>query len=269
MGLIRGLKSLLALFTIIPIRGEILSEETPKYLPLTTLVGVFYGVLAGLLFVGLNFILPPFPSAAIMLLAIYLLNGFLHMDGLIDFGDGITAFGDREKKLSAMKDPKVGAGGVTLALLVTLTTLSLYSTLTPHHTISYAQIFLFIYTIEIVCKNSLLACATFGKPHNSGIGKTFVEGMEKKKLLASTLISLIFLSITIFLYIHLINFSISPEIKIFLLSSPIISIPIGATIAYIANKSFGCVTGDVLGASHEISRLIILILCTVVIKLYA
>ncbi|MEM2145932.1 MAG: adenosylcobinamide-GDP ribazoletransferase, partial [Candidatus Jordarchaeaceae archaeon] len=134
MGPVRGLKSLLALFTIIPIRGEIISEETAKYLPLTAVIGVFYGVLAGLLFVGLNFILPPFPSAAIMLLAIYLLNGFLHMDGLIDFGDGITAFGDREKKLSAMKDPKVGAGGVTLALLVTLATLSLYSTLTPHNT---------------------------------------------------------------------------------------------------------------------------------------
>lgn len=269
MGPIKGLKSLLALFTIIPIKEDILTEETKKYLPLTSVIGVLYGILAGLIISGLNFVLPPFPSAAIMLLTIYLLNGFLHMDGLIDLGDGITAFGDREKKLSAMKDPKVGAGGVTLALLVTLATVSLYSTLSTHHTIPYIPPFLFVFTVEILCKNSLLACATFGKPHQSGIGKLFVEGMQKKKLLTSTLITLAFLLTAIFLYTHLLKLSIPLQIKIFLLTSPIISILIGATIAYTANKSFGCVTGDVLGASHEITRLIILALITVVTKTYA
>jgi adenosylcobinamide-GDP ribazoletransferase len=266
---IKGLKSLLALFTIIPIKEEILTEETKKYLPLTSVIGALYGVVAGLVLVGLNFVLPPFPSAAIMLLTIYLLNGFLHIDGLIDFGDGITAFGDKEKKLSAMKDPKVGAGGLTLALLVTLATVSLYSTLSTPHTILYTPPCLLVFTVEILCKNSLLACATFGKPHKSGIGKLFVEGMQKKKLLTSTLITLAFLLTAIFLYTPLFNLNIPLQIKIFLLTSPAISILIGATIAYTANRSFGCVTGDVLGASHEISRLIILALITAVVKLYA
>ncbi|MEM3586059.1 MAG: adenosylcobinamide-GDP ribazoletransferase, partial [Candidatus Jordarchaeaceae archaeon] len=262
-------KSLISFFTIIPIRVDPLSEDTQKYLPLTPVIGAFYGIIAGLLFIGLNSLLPPFPSAAIMLLTVYLLNGFLHIDGLIDFGDGITAFGEREKKLSAMKDPRVGAGGVALVLLVTLTALSLYSALPYYHTVSYTQLFIFIYTLEILCKNSLLACATFGKPHNSGIGKIFVEKMGKKKLLTSTLMSLILILIIIFPYTCFLRLSISLEIKIFLLLSPAISIPIGAAIAYFANKIFGCVTGDVLGASHEISRLIILVVIIVVIKLYA
>ncbi|MEM3526366.1 MAG: adenosylcobinamide-GDP ribazoletransferase, partial [Candidatus Jordarchaeaceae archaeon] len=97
MGLVQGLKSLISFFTIIPIRVDPLSEDTQKYLPLTPVIGAFYGIIAGLLFIGLNSLLPPFPSAAIMLLTVYLLNGFLHIDGLIDFGDGITAFGEREK----------------------------------------------------------------------------------------------------------------------------------------------------------------------------
>lgn len=269
MGPIRSLKSLMALFTIIPIRGGTVSEETAKYLPLTSAVGAFYGVVAGLLLVGLEFVLPPFPSAAIMLLAIYLLNGFLHADGLIDFGDGIAAFGDKKKKLSAMKDTKVGAGGVILALLTTLGTISLYSTLPLYGKIPYAPLFLLVFSIEVLCKNSLLACATFGKPHKSGIGKLFVEGMSKKKLLASTLITLAFLITAIFIYVHILDLSIACEIKLFLLISPAISIIIGASIARLANRSFGCVTGDVLGASHEITRLIILALITVVIKLYA
>ncbi len=263
MGVIKGLKSLMALFTIIPIRGGQFSEEVFKYLPLTVLVGAFYGVLAGLLLVGLEFVLPPFASAAIMLLIVYLLNGFFHVDGLVDFGDGIAAFGDKQKKLSAMKDTRVGAGGLIFALLITIATLFLYST------IPYALLFLFAFSIEILCKNSLLTCATFGKPHESGIGKQFVEGMGKKKLLASSLISLIFLIIVIFFSAYFLDLSIACEIKLFLLISPAISIIIGASVALLANRSFGCVTGDVLGASHEISRLVILALVVVVITIYA
>ena len=263
MGAIKGIKSLMALFTIIPIHGAQFSEEVFKYLPLTVLIGAFYGVLAGFVLVGLEFVLPPFASAAIMLLTVYLLNGFFHVDGLIDFGDGIAAFGDKQKKLSAMKDTRVGAGGLIFALLITIATLSLYST------IPYALLFLFVFSIEILCKNSLLACATFGKPHESGIGKLFVEGMGKKKLLASSIISLTFLIILIFIYAHFLDFSIAYEIKLFLLVSPAISIIPGTSVAFLANKTFGCVTGDVLGASHEISRLILLALTMVVITLYA
>ncbi len=263
MGAIRGLKSLMAIFTVIPIREGQFSEEVVKYLPLTIIVGVFYGVLAGVIYAGLAFVLPAFASAAIMLLIVYLLNGFFHVDGLVDFGDGIAAFGDKQKKLSAMKDTRVGAGGLILTILITITTVSLYSA------IPYAQLFLFIFAIEVLCKNSLLACATIGKPYESGIGKQFVEGMNKKKLLASTLLSLTFLIIIIFSYVYFLDLSIACEIKLFLLISPAISIIAGASIALLANRSFGCVTGDVLGASHEISRLILLALTVAVITLYA
>ena len=259
MGVINGLKSLFALFTVIPIKGGEFSEEVARYLPLTPVVGAVYGVLAGLLLVGLEFVLPPFPSAAIMLLAVYLLNGFFHVDGLIDFGDGIAAFGDKQKKLQAMKDTKVGAGGVILALLVTLATVSLYSN------IPLAQLFISVFSVEILCKNSLLACATFGKPHESGLGKLFVERMGEKKLLVSSLISLALVTTAILIYVYLLDLSVAYELEIFLLASPLISIIAGASLALSANKLFGCVTGDVLGASHELSRLIILALIIMVI----
>ncbi|MHA1579878.1 MAG: adenosylcobinamide-GDP ribazoletransferase [Candidatus Freyarchaeota archaeon] len=252
------MKSLFALFTVIPIKGEEFSEDVARYLPLTPVVGAVYGVLAGLLLVGLEFVLPPFPSAAIMLLAVYLLNGFFHVDGLIDFGDGIAAFGDKQKKHQAMKDTKVGAGGVILALLVTLANVSLYSN------IPLPPLFISVFSVGILCKNSLLACAAFGKPHEYGLGKLFVERMNKKKLLVSSLISLALVSTAILIY-YLLDLSVAYELEIFLLASPLISIIAGASVSLPANKLFGCVTGDVLGASHEISRLIILALITMVI----
>ncbi|MHA1210084.1 MAG: adenosylcobinamide-GDP ribazoletransferase, partial [Candidatus Freyarchaeota archaeon] len=64
---------------------------------------------------------------------------------------------------------------------------------------------------------------------------------------------------------YLLDLSVAYELEIFLLASPLISIIAGASLALSANKLFGCVTGDVLGASHELSRLIILALITMVI----
>jgi adenosylcobinamide-GDP ribazoletransferase len=263
MGAIDGLKTLVAMFTVIPVRKSHFSEETSEYLPLTIIIGALYGVFAGTIYSGLALILPTFASAAIMLLTIYLLNGFFHVDGLIDFGDGIAAFGDKQKKLSAMKDVRVGAGGLILALLTTIATVSLYSVL------PYVQLFLFVFAIEVLCKNSLLACATLGKPHESGIGKQFVEAMNKKRLLASTLLTLAFLILIMFSYNYFLHLIITCEVKIFLLLSPVLSIISGASIAVLSNRIFGCVTGDVLGASHEISRLILLALIVAVISLYA
>ncbi|MEX2752932.1 MAG: adenosylcobinamide-GDP ribazoletransferase, partial [Candidatus Freyarchaeota archaeon] len=119
MGAIEGLKILVAMFTVIPFRKSHFSEDMAKYLPLTIIIGALYGVFAGTVYSGLALVLPTFASASIMLLTVYLLNGFFHVDGLIDFGDGLAAFGDRQKKLSAMKDVRVGAGGLILALLIT------------------------------------------------------------------------------------------------------------------------------------------------------
>ncbi len=263
MGAIEGLKTLVAMFTVIPVRKSQFSEETVKYLPLTIIIGAFYGILAGIVYVGLALILPTFASAAIMLLTVHLLNGFFHVDGLTDFGDGIAAFGDKKKRLSAMKDVRVGAGGLILALLTTIATVSLYSVL------PYIQLFLLVFAIEVLCKNSLLACATLGKSHESGIGKQFVEGMNKKRLLASTLLSLAFLILIMFIYNYFLYISMACEVKLFLLFSPVLSVISGASFAVLSNRIFGCVTGDVLGASHEISRLILLTLIVAVISLYA
>ncbi|HPT74691.1 MAG TPA: adenosylcobinamide-GDP ribazoletransferase, partial [Methanomassiliicoccaceae archaeon] len=75
-------------------------------------IGLFYGLVAGTLFYALGHVFNGLIVAAIILLAVHGLNRFLHFDGLIDLGDGLIATGTMEKKMSAMKDTRVGAGGV-------------------------------------------------------------------------------------------------------------------------------------------------------------
>jgi len=84
--------------------------------------------LVGLLFGGLLWLLnalllaaPPLLHAALLLTAWVLLSGGLHLDGLADSADAwLGGFGDRERTLLIMKDPRSGPIAVITLVLVLL-----------------------------------------------------------------------------------------------------------------------------------------------------
>ena len=82
------------------------------------------GVLFGLLLLALNTLLDGAPlmlHAALLLAAWVLLSGGLHLDGLADSADAwLGGFGDRERTLSIMKDPRSGPIAVVTLVLVLL-----------------------------------------------------------------------------------------------------------------------------------------------------
>ncbi len=82
------------------------------------------GVLFGVVLVGLNALLSGAPMmlhAALLLTAWVLLSGGLHLDGLADSADAwLGGFGDRERTLSIMKDPRSGPIAVVTLILVLL-----------------------------------------------------------------------------------------------------------------------------------------------------
>jgi adenosylcobinamide-GDP ribazoletransferase len=82
------------------------------------------GLLFGVLLLMLNGVLshtPAFLHAALLLSAWVLLSGGLHLDGLADSADAwLGGFGDRERTLSIMKDPRSGPIAVVTLILVLL-----------------------------------------------------------------------------------------------------------------------------------------------------
>lgn len=88
---------------------------------------LFYPVV-GLLFGGLLWLLdtvllgaPPLLHAALLLTAWVLLSGGLHLDGLADSADAwLGGFGDRDRTLLIMKDPRSGPIAVITLVLVLL-----------------------------------------------------------------------------------------------------------------------------------------------------
>ncbi|MDN7140991.1 adenosylcobinamide-GDP ribazoletransferase [Pseudomonas sp. JQ170] len=106
----------------VPVRlpGMPAPEQMGRSLLCYPLVGVLFG---GLLW-GLNTLLNGSPlllHAALLLGAWVLLSGALHLDGLADSADAwLGGFGDRERTLLIMKDPRSGPIAVVTLVLVLL-----------------------------------------------------------------------------------------------------------------------------------------------------
>ncbi|MBT2341805.1 MULTISPECIES: adenosylcobinamide-GDP ribazoletransferase [Pseudomonas] len=95
-------------------------EQLGRSLLFYPLVGLLFGALLWLLntaFLGA----PPLLHAALLLTAWVLLSGGLHLDGLADSADAwLGGFGDRERTLLIMKDPRSGPIAVITLVLVLL-----------------------------------------------------------------------------------------------------------------------------------------------------
>ncbi|MEE4908390.1 adenosylcobinamide-GDP ribazoletransferase [Pseudomonas alliivorans] len=95
-------------------------EETGRSLLFYPLVGVLFGIVL----MSLNALLAGAPlmlHAALLLCAWVLLSGGLHLDGLADSADAwLGGFGDRERTLAIMKDPRSGPIAVVTLVLVLL-----------------------------------------------------------------------------------------------------------------------------------------------------
>lgn len=115
--------SLLAAFqflTIIPLRfgNPATPAQIRQSLAFFPLVGAVIGLALALLDKGLVEIFPTNVSSAILVAALTIVTGAIHIDGLMDTADGLLGGKTPERRLEIMKDPRVGVFGVVAAILV-------------------------------------------------------------------------------------------------------------------------------------------------------
>jgi adenosylcobinamide-GDP ribazoletransferase len=104
----------LAFLTILPVRPRSLDlGAAAAWFPA---VGALVGAIAGGVRVGADPLFGPTAATVLALVALVVLTGALHQDGLADTADGLGVRGDRQRRLAVMRDPATGAFGV-LALI--------------------------------------------------------------------------------------------------------------------------------------------------------
>ena len=112
--MIKGFIMSLGMFSIIPVPKNSWNE---KYMPMVIPNLPIVGMLTGLIWYALARLLstlgtPPLIESSIVLLAPFILTGFIHTDGFMDVADALFSRRDMEAKKRILKDPNVGAFAV-------------------------------------------------------------------------------------------------------------------------------------------------------------
>lgn len=243
----KAIKAMLSFFTIFRINvgeDEIRSMESKFHL--APIIGFLMGAAAFAVCLAASFIgLGSALTAAIVLALMFLLTKFLHFDGLADFGDGMVATGAREKHIKALKDTAIGAGGLGVAFAVTLITFAAMVNLD-------VMLVLFVWPAEILVKNAMVCTAAFGEPGN-GMAAEQVRRTTLSSAVKSTALSIILCAAAVYIasFGDMDKFMLLIGIVAFMVA---LSILAGMFMARAANKHFGFVNGDILGAANEVAR---------------
>ena len=260
-----ALKGMFSFFTMIPINIEQKHMDSMnRRFWLVPVIGLFYGIFAAVIFVLLNEYTTTFIAAAVTMFLVAAMNRFLHLDGTIDIGDGLTVAGKQEDHVRALKDTLIGAGGMATGLFVVLLTFSEY--------VSMGSVtFLFFgLSAEILAKNAQVSAAAFGTPGNGMAGDS-VRFTDKKSLLFSSILTIVLLALSYLVCMviteQVLERTVEDAYLIGIIIGFIVSILWGFFISRIAEKNFGMVNGDVLGATNETTRVVVLFCMIVTLML--
>ena len=232
--MLKEIGSVFSFLTIIPATNSNL-ETIAKYMYIFPIVGILIGLIIGSFALGISLFLDPLIVALLVVAGLAIITGIHHTDGLADFADGLMTKGSKEKKLKAMKDVSTGTAGIVSIVLYVVGLILALSLMDGY------QLFTAILLSEILAKFAMVLQAALGNSAVTGSNSPFVQIMKDKKRLflasAITLIPVIVLGGTV----GAIAFVAIITITIFIVA--------------ISTKSFGGITGDVLGATNELARL--------------
>ena len=151
----------------------------PRALGRSLLYYPLVGLLFGVLLWGLNALLADTPlllHAALLLTAWVLLSGGLHLDGLADSADAwLGGFGDRERTLTIMKDPRSGPiAVVALVLVLLLKFCALLALIEQQHSVA-------LLIVPLIGRSALLGVfLTTPYVRAGGLGQALADHLPRK-----------------------------------------------------------------------------------------
>ena len=245
----KEVKDLFSFLTILtPTMDEDCFANAAKAMFLFPIVGAFIGLLAGLFGWVTSQFLPSLVVGALVLSFLLLITGIHHTDGLLDFGDGVMAHGSPERKIEIMHDQLTGAGGLSLGIMTYL--ISAFA-------IAELEVGILVQSVvvtEVSAKLSMVIATWAGKKVTQGMSSPFLEAMHGNKGDARLIAALA------------ISFGIAvPLLWLAGVLVVLTAIITSLIMVVISHRHFEGVTGDVLGATNELARMVSVITLLAVI----
>ena len=238
MASLKPILSVLAFLTILPVGKQ--KQDIyyiAKNMYMFPVAGLVIGSIIGAMALGISNFLHPLLIGFLTTGGLMILTGVHHTDALADFADGLMTKGSKEAKHKAMLDPAVGSAGVAVLVMYFVGMIIVFN-------IGFGSglaTFTSIITAEVIAKYVMVLLANRGLSAWEGFSSPFIVAMkDRHKILAATGIIVV-----------VVGFASSYAGFVAL----IVSLILAQLLKYLSSKSFGGISGDVLGASNEITRL--------------
>ena len=233
----------------LPLKREPTPEELGRSAPYFPLVGLIIGlILAGLSWL-LHLILPPTLVNALIVVALVIITGALHLDGFADTCDGIAGHKEVEDRWRVMRDSRAGAFGIVgIVLLLLVKYVSLSSI---PETLMMATL-LFMPMVSRWAVVYAIFVYPYARP--SGMGRLFKQGTRWPRFMVATIITVVVAVVLI---------------PIFRLSGVMVILGVWVITAIFAaylKSKFSGLTGDTYGAINEVTEVSTLILIVLLVR---
>lgn len=202
------------------------------------------GLTLGALLVGANHILSGFlPRGVVdllLIIALAVITGVLHLDGLADVCDGLAARGNKERFLAVMKDSRTGAAGAVGLILALL--LKYQALLALPEDVKTQALFCFPMLARFA-----MAQMTVGarNARSDGLGIAFIDGAGWLQMLMATITTLagaVLLMGIRGLWLFVTAYLLTWAMKAWF------------------HRKIGGVTGDIIGCAGELNEILCLLM---------
>lgn len=233
----------------IPIKVEYSEKQLGKGIKYFPLVGYLIGIIIFITGIVLNKYIDNKYIISLLLILIELkLVGLIHIDGLADSFDGLFSYRDKDRILEIMKDSRVGTNGVVVLIFYYLAKLILIAEIISRGDMRCLIIY------PIIARMSTSVNAGFGVYARDNGMSTGIIGMNQVK---DSIFSVILTLLLIILVYY--NSGILKGLVMFVAGILFIFY-----FRYVVYKKIGGITGDTMGASLEMTGLIVLLIGAII-----
>lgn len=226
--------------TLLPVKRSFNAEQIGRSTVYFPIVGIVIGlVLAGVNYL-LSLILPASVVNVLLVAALAISSGALHLDGLADTLDGIAGHRTPEQRLEIMRDSRIGGfGAIGIGLFLLIEYVSLNSI--PD------ELKLYVLILAPVLSRWAMVYSIFAYPYArpAGLGRAFKDAVSWRQLAVATLVAVLIAGV------------------LFKMAGVIVMAGCWVIVTLIATylkSQFKGLTGDTYGAINEMTTISVFIL---------
>ena len=237
-------------------------EDWGRIAPYFVLIGFILGFILYIfakLFI--YFKLPILFSGLLVLLISYLITGCLHLDGLMDTFDGISCQ-DKDRKVEAMKDSRIGAFGAIAGIFVILFKLICLCTILLNK-----MYFVILLAPAISRLITVYSFTYLSQNQKSGVSSSLLlSGIKKPQDFLVNVLSFVIIFLVTVFFLLICNqgrINPAPTLYISVILFPLVCFFVCLFWSHWLDNHFKGHTGDTFGALIELSEVTVLSLAVI------